>query len=89
MNTRIEDYRLKPLQKFYRPYFSPHFNNYEMDYAVSNFLININNVKCNVFNVTEKYIKNSITIPIYCTKYLAEEKSIPQKYKELFGGVMN
>jgi hypothetical protein len=47
-------------------------------------------VKCNVFNVTEKYIKNPITIPIYYTKYLAEdEKSIPQKYRELLGGVMN
>jgi hypothetical protein len=36
----------------------------------------------------EKHIKNSITIPIYYTKYIAEnEKSIPEKYRELLGPV--
>jgi hypothetical protein len=40
MEVRMEDYRLKPLHKLYRPYLSPKFNSYEMDYAVSNFLIN-------------------------------------------------
>jgi hypothetical protein len=43
------------------------------------------NVKCHVYNI-EKHIKNSITIPIYYTKCIAEsEKSIPEKYKELLG----
>jgi hypothetical protein len=47
-------------------------------------------MKCNVFNVTEKYVKNFIIILIYYTKYLAKyEKSIPQKYREVFGGVLN
>jgi hypothetical protein len=40
--------------------------------------------------IIEKYIKNPITIPIYYTKYLAEnENSVLQKYKELLGGVKN
>jgi tRNA U34 5-carboxymethylaminomethyl modifying enzyme MnmG/GidA len=37
------------------------------------------NVKYHVYNI-EKHIKNPITIPIYYTKYIAEnEKSIPDK----------
>ena len=48
------------------------------------------NVKCYVYNVIEQHIKNLVTIPIYYTKYLAEnERSIPQKYKELLDGVKN
>jgi hypothetical protein len=48
------------------------------------------NVKCHVYNVIKKHIKNPITIPIYYTKYIAEnERSIPQKYKELPGSVKN
>jgi hypothetical protein len=48
------------------------------------------NVKCHVYNVIESHIKNPITIPIYYTKYIAEnERSIPQKYKELLGSVKN
>jgi hypothetical protein len=27
----VQDYRLKPLKAFYRPYFSPHFNTWEID----------------------------------------------------------
>lgn len=30
---RIKDYRLKPLQQYYRPYFSPYTNSYEIDYV--------------------------------------------------------
>jgi hypothetical protein len=46
-------------------------------------------MKCYVYNI-EKHIKNPITIPIYYTKYIAEnEKSIPEKYKELLGPVKN
>jgi hypothetical protein len=47
-------------------------------------------VKCYVYNVIERHIKNPITIPIYYTKYIAEnESSIPQKYKELLESVKN
>jgi hypothetical protein len=46
------------------------------------------NGKCNVFNI-EKHI-NPITIPIYYTKYIAEnEDSIPENYKELLHNVKN
>jgi hypothetical protein len=44
MDTKIEDYKLKPLRKLFRPYFSPNFNSYEMDYTLSNFLINTTKV---------------------------------------------
>jgi tRNA U34 5-carboxymethylaminomethyl modifying enzyme MnmG/GidA len=48
------------------------------------------NVKCYFYNVIERHIKNHITIPIYYTKYIAEnERSIPPKYKELLGSVKN
>jgi hypothetical protein len=39
--NKIRDYRLKTLKKFYRPYFSPRFNSYEMEYASGYFLIMI------------------------------------------------
>ena len=48
------------------------------------------NVKCFVYNITEKYIKNPVTIPIYNTKFIADnELSIPPKYRELMGGTKN
>jgi hypothetical protein len=48
------------------------------------------NVKCYVYSVIERHIKNPITIPIYYTKYIAEsERLISQKYKELLGSVKN
>jgi hypothetical protein len=31
MELKIEDYKLKPLRKLFRPYFSQNFNSYEMD----------------------------------------------------------
>jgi hypothetical protein len=41
-------------------------------------------VKCHIYNI-EKHIKNPIIILIYYTKYIAEnEKSVSEKYKELF-----
>jgi hypothetical protein len=30
---KIKDYKLKPLKKFQRPYFSPRTGSYEIDYA--------------------------------------------------------
>jgi hypothetical protein len=48
------------------------------------------NVKCEVYNVIEEHIKNPITIPIFYTKYVAEnERSIPPRYKELLDSVKN
>ena len=48
------------------------------------------NVKCFVYNVTSKYIKNPVTIPIYNTKFLADnETKIPPNYLELLGGTKN
>ena len=48
------------------------------------------NVKCFVYNIAERYIKNPVTIPIYNTKFLADnESSIPPKYRELMGGTKN
>jgi hypothetical protein len=78
---KIEDYRLKPLQKFYRPYFSPHFNSYEMDYAVSNFLINNKKVyKYYLFmiNINTKFlfvspVRNNTTPSIEITRILVED----------------
>jgi hypothetical protein len=31
--TKIRDYKVKPLLKYYRPYFSPHTDSYEIDYV--------------------------------------------------------
>ena len=48
------------------------------------------NVKCFVYNVTDKYIKNPVTIPIYNTKFLADDETkIPPNYLELLGGTKN
>jgi hypothetical protein len=48
------------------------------------------NVKYFVYNVSEKYIKNPITIPICYTKYLAKnENSIPKKYLDFLNGPKN
>jgi hypothetical protein len=30
---KIPDYRIKPLQKLFKPYFSPHTDSYEIDYV--------------------------------------------------------
>jgi hypothetical protein len=41
---KIPDYKLKPLTKFERPYFSPNVDNYEMDWILSgnkNLFVNI------------------------------------------------
>jgi hypothetical protein len=69
MKTKIQDYRLKPLEKFYRLYFLPHFNSYEMDYALSNLLINNKKVYkyyLFVININAKFlfvspVKNNTT----------------------------
>jgi hypothetical protein len=34
---KIKDYRIGPLKKFQRPYFSPRVVSYEMDYTVARF----------------------------------------------------
>jgi hypothetical protein len=48
------------------------------------------NVKCFVYNVTDKYIKNPVTIPIYNTIFLADDETkIPPNYLELLNGTKN
>jgi hypothetical protein len=78
MDTKIEDYKLKPLRKLYKPYFSPNFNIYETDYALSNFLINNKNVYkyyLILININSKFlfvlpIRNNKTPSIEITKIL-------------------
>jgi hypothetical protein len=81
MATKIEEYKLKPLRKLYRPYFSPNFNSYEMGYALSNFLINnqkIYKYYLILINIHSKFlfalpIKNNITPSIEITKILIKD----------------
>jgi hypothetical protein len=37
MSSKVPDYRLKPLKKFQRPYFSPQRDSYEMDYVIQTY----------------------------------------------------
>jgi hypothetical protein len=82
MTTKIEDYKLKPLRKLFRPYFSPNFNNYEMYCALSNFLINNQKVYkyylILLININSKFlfalpIKNNTTPSIEITKILIKD----------------
>jgi hypothetical protein len=81
MEVKIQDYGLKPLHKLYIPYFSPKFNSYEMDYAVSNFLINNKKVyKCYLIliNINTKIlfalpIKSNTTSSVEITKILIKD----------------
>jgi hypothetical protein len=81
MTTKIEDYKLKPLCKLHKPYFSPNFNNYEIDYAVSNFLINNQKVYkyyLILININSKFlfslpIRNNTTPSIEITKILIKD----------------
>jgi hypothetical protein len=80
MDTKVEDYKLKPLSKFFRPYFSPSFNSYEMDYAISNFLINnekIYKYYLILININTQFlfavpIKNNITPSIEISRIIIE-----------------
>jgi hypothetical protein len=40
---KIPDFRIKPLQKLFRPYFSPHTDSYEIDYVYGG-KVNVNDV---------------------------------------------
>jgi hypothetical protein len=81
MDLKIEDYKLKPLRNFFRPYFSPNFNSYEMDYALSNFSINNKKVYkyyLILININSKFlfglpIKNNTTPSIEITKMLIKD----------------
>jgi hypothetical protein len=69
MAIKIEDYKLKPLRKLYRPYFSPNFNSYEMDYALSNLLINNQTVYkyyLILININSKFL---FALPIKITQH--------------------
>jgi hypothetical protein len=63
---KVPDYQLKPLLRFQRPYFSPHFNSYEMDYVNTGKFYDTNNrVQLQnylfVININTKYL---ISIPL-------------------------
>jgi hypothetical protein len=81
MATKIEDYKLKHLSKLYRPYFSPNFNSYEIDYALCNFLTNNQKVYkyyLILININSKFffalqIKNNTTPLIEITKILIKD----------------
>jgi hypothetical protein len=64
--TKIKDYRIKPLQKFYRPYFSPHTDSYEIDYVYGGKMITYNSETGEHKTVNRNYI---VCININ-TKYL-------------------
>jgi hypothetical protein len=78
MTTKMKGYKLKPLRKLFRPYYSPNFNSYEMDYIISNLLVN--NVKVYKYylfliNINTKFlfampIENNTTPSIEITKIL-------------------
>jgi hypothetical protein len=60
MQPKVKDYRLKPLKQFYRPYFSPYINSYELDYVKSGTFL-VDNVKVvrhylAVININTKYL---------------------------------
>jgi hypothetical protein len=81
MSEKIRDYQLKPLKKFYRPYFSPKFNSYEMDYAIGNFSINNERIfkfYLFVININSKFLfaqpfKNNTHPTIRITKFLIKD----------------
>jgi hypothetical protein len=62
MATKIEDYKLKPLRKLFRPYYSPNFNSYEMGYALSNF--SINHIKMYKYYLILKNINTKFLFPV-------------------------
>jgi hypothetical protein len=64
MTIKIEEYKLKPLHKLFRPYYSPNFNSYEMDYALSNFSINSTKVYKYYLVLINTNTKFLFTIPI-------------------------
>jgi hypothetical protein len=64
--VKVPDYQLKPLRKFERPYFSPYFDSYEMDYVnTGKFFDNRNRTRVQnylfVININTKYL---ISIPL-------------------------
>jgi hypothetical protein len=66
LGKKVPDYQLKPLLRFQRPYFSPHFNSYEMDYVNTGKFYDTNNrAKLQnylfVININTKYL---ISIPL-------------------------
>jgi hypothetical protein len=64
--SKIKDYRLKPLKKFYRPYFSPHTDSYEIDYVYGG-KTSAHNEETGILETVEQYYFVCININ---TKYL-------------------
>jgi hypothetical protein len=63
---KVKDYKLKPLQRFYRPYFSPFPNSYEIDYVHGGRFATINE-KTSKLKIIIQYYLACININ---TKYL-------------------
>jgi hypothetical protein len=71
----VPDYKLKPLKQFFRPYFSPNFNCWEIDIGFFNkksylFAININTKYLIVFPIERKK-PNSYTIRMLLEKLIS------------------
>jgi hypothetical protein len=81
MAIKIEVYKLKPLRKLFRPYYSPNFNSYEMGYALSNLSINstkIYNYYLVLININTKFlfmapIKNDIIPNVEITRIIIKD----------------
>jgi hypothetical protein len=66
IRKKVPDYQMKPLLRFQRPYFSPRFNSYEMDYVnTGKFFDDYNKAMVQnylfVININTKYL---ISIPL-------------------------
>jgi hypothetical protein len=71
--NKLRDYKLPPLRKLFRPYFSPNFNSYEIDYAFSNFTINsvkIFKYYLILININTKFLFANTTPNVDLTKII-------------------
>jgi hypothetical protein len=98
IRKKVPDYQVKPLLRFQRPYFSPHFNSYEMDYVnTGKFFDERNKTKVQnylfVININTKYLI-SIPLPMGAAPSIERtmealsqvfEKLLPKKIDSLRG----
>jgi hypothetical protein len=87
--VKVPDYQLKPLRKFERPYFSPYFDSYEMDYVnTGKFFDNRNRTKVQnylfVININTKFL---ISVPLPMGAAPSVERTmeaLTQVFQQLF-----
>jgi hypothetical protein len=75
---RVRDYTLKPLKQYQRPYFSPYFDSYEMDYVNTGKFFDENNQShvqnyLFVININTKYL---ISVPLPMGQAPSVERTI-------------